>query len=65
MLAAGGEAQGGRGVGDELGDPGFDAVGVNELGGASVGGQCGVGGVGGVDELAGAVVGGIGCGSGG
>lgn len=65
VLAAGGEAQGGRGVGDELGDPGLDAVGVDELCGASVRRARGVGGVCGVDELAGAVVGGIGCGSGG
>jgi hypothetical protein len=50
VLAAGGEAEGGRGVGHEPGDPCLDAFAVDEFGGAAVGGAGRVGGVGGVDE---------------
>ena len=57
LLAARGEAQRGRRVGDQALDPCLDAFAVNELGGAAVGGAGRVGGVGGIDEFAGSGVG--------
>ena len=57
MLAARGEAQRGRRVGDQALDPCLDAFAVNELGGAAVRGAGRVGGVGGIDEFAGSGVG--------
>ena len=57
MLAAGGEAQNRRGVRDKTHHPSLDAFAVDEFGGSAVGGADRVGGVGGVDELAGAGVG--------
>ena len=57
MLAACGEKECGRRVGDQARDPDLDAFAVNELGGAAVGGTGRVGGVGGIDEFAGSGVG--------
>lgn len=58
VLRARGEAQRGRGVGHEAHDPGLDALTIDQLGRATIGGTRRIGGVGGIDELAGAVVGG-------
>jgi hypothetical protein len=57
VLAARGQAQQRRGGGHEARDPGLDAVGVNQFGGAAIARPYGVGGVGGVDQLAGSGVG--------
>ena len=57
MLAAGGEQQKRASVGHQTGDPGCDTFAVDEFGGATVDGARGIGGVCGVDKLAGAGVG--------